>query len=188
VLVKVYAASVNQYDWHLLTADIFLIRLTGGGLLKPKNTRLGVDIAGRVEAVGRNVKQFHTGDDVFGMRQGGFAEYVCAPEDALALKPSNLSFEQAAAIPMAAVTALQGLRDTGQIQPGQKVLINGALLNYLAPKSQPCAARGIWTRRARWGPIISLTTPKKISPKMGSSMISYLQQTDITRFPLISVP
>jgi NADPH:quinone reductase-like Zn-dependent oxidoreductase len=126
VLVKVYAASVNQYDWHLLTADIFLIRLTGGGLLKPKNTRLGVDIAGRVEAVGRNVKQFHTGDDVFGMRQGGFAEYVCAPEDALALKPSNLSFEQAAAIPMAAVTALQGLRDTGQIQPGQKVLINGA--------------------------------------------------------------
>lgn len=126
VLVKVYAASVNQYDWHLLTADIFLIRLTGGGLFKPKNTRLGVDIAGRVEAVGRNVKQFRPGDEVFGMRQGSFAEYVCAPEEALALKPANLSFEEAAAIPMAAVTALQGLRDTGQIQPGQKVLINGA--------------------------------------------------------------
>ena len=126
VLIKVYAASVNKYDWHFLTADIFLIRLTGGGLLKPKNTRLGADVAGRVEAVGRNVKQFQPDDEVFGMIQGGFAEYACAPENALALKPANSSFEEAAAIPMAAVTALQGLRDTGQIQPGQKVLINGA--------------------------------------------------------------
>ena len=126
VLIKVYAASVNKYDWHFLTADIFLIRLTGGGLLKPKDTRLGADIAGRVEAVGRNVKQFQPNDEVFGMIQGGFAEYACAPENALALKPANSSFEEAAAIPMAAVTALQGLRDTGQIQPGQKVLINGA--------------------------------------------------------------
>jgi NADPH:quinone reductase-like Zn-dependent oxidoreductase len=126
VLIKVHAASVNAYDWHFLTADIFLIRLMGGGLLKPKNTRLGADIAGRVEAVGRNVKQFQPDDDVFGMVRGGFAEYACAPENALALKPSNLSFEGAAAVPMAAVTALQGLRDTGQIQPGQKVLINGA--------------------------------------------------------------
>lgn len=126
VLVKVYAASVNQYDWHSLTADIFLIRLTGGGLLKPKYTRLGADIAGRVEAVGSNVRQFQPDDEVFGMVHGGFAEYACASEDAFMLKPSNLSFEQAAAIPMAAVTALQGLRDTGQIQPGQKVLINGA--------------------------------------------------------------
>ncbi len=126
VLIKIYAASVNQYDWHSLTADIFLIRVMGGGLLKPKYTRLGADIAGRVEAVGRNVKQFQPGDEVFGMVQGGFAEYVCASEDALVLKPSNLSFEEAAAVPMAAITALQGLRDTGQIQPGQKVLINGA--------------------------------------------------------------
>jgi NADPH:quinone reductase-like Zn-dependent oxidoreductase len=126
VLIKVYAASVNKYDWHFLTADIFLIRLMGGGLLKPKNTRLGADIAGRVEAVGRNVKQFQPDDEVFGMIQGGFAEYACAPENALALKPANSSFEEAAAIPMAAVTALQGLRDTGQIQSGQKVLINGA--------------------------------------------------------------
>ena len=126
VLLKILAASVNAYDWHFLTADIFLIRLMGGGLLKPKNTRLGADIAGRVEAVGRNVTQFQPGDEVFGMTQGGFAEYACAPENTLALKPSNLSFEEAAAIPMAAVTALQGLRDTGQIQPGQKVLINGA--------------------------------------------------------------
>jgi NADPH:quinone reductase-like Zn-dependent oxidoreductase len=126
VLIKVYAASVNKYDWHFLTADIFLIRLTGGGLLKPKDTRLGADVAGRVEAVGRNVKQFQPDDEVFGMIQGGFAEYACAPENALALKPANSSFEEAAAIPMAAVTALQGLRDTGQIQSGQKVLINGA--------------------------------------------------------------
>jgi NADPH:quinone reductase-like Zn-dependent oxidoreductase len=126
VLIKIHAASVNAYDWHFLTADIFLIRLMGGGLLKPKNTRLGADIAGRVEAVGRNVKQFKPGDEVFGMVRGGFAEYACAPENALVLKPSNLSFEEAAAVPMAAVTALQGLRDEGRIQAGQKVLINGA--------------------------------------------------------------
>jgi NADPH:quinone reductase-like Zn-dependent oxidoreductase len=126
VLIKIRAASVNAYDWHFLTADIFLIRITGGGLFKPKNTRLGADIAGQVEAVGKNVKQFQPGDEVFGMVSGGFAEYACAPENALALKPANGSFEEAAAVPMAAITALQGLRDTGQIQPGQKVLINGA--------------------------------------------------------------
>ena len=84
-LIKVHAASVNAYDWHFLTADIFLIRLMGGGLLKPKDTRLGADIAGRVEAVGRNVKQFQPGDEVFGMVRGGFAEYACAPENVLAL-------------------------------------------------------------------------------------------------------
>jgi NADPH:quinone reductase-like Zn-dependent oxidoreductase len=126
VLIQIHAASVNAYDWHFLTADIFLIRLMGGGLLKPKNTRLGADIAGRVEAVGRNVKQFQPGDEVFGMVRGGFAEHACALENALALKPPNLSFAEAAAVPMAGVTALQGLRDTGQIQPGQEVLINGA--------------------------------------------------------------
>jgi NADPH:quinone reductase-like Zn-dependent oxidoreductase len=126
VLIKIHAASVNAYDWHFLTADIFLIRIMGGGLLRPRNTRLGADIAGRVEAVGRNVKQFKPGDEIFGMVRGGFAEYACAPENALVLKPSNLSFEEAAAVPMAAITALQGLRDIGQIQPGQKVLINGA--------------------------------------------------------------
>jgi NADPH:quinone reductase-like Zn-dependent oxidoreductase len=126
VLIKILAASVNAYDWHFLTADIFLLRLMGGGLLKPKYTRLGTDIAGRVETVGKNVKQFQPGDDVYGMVRGGFAEYACALEDALALKPSNLSFEEAAAVPMAAVTAVQGLRDEGRIQAGQKVLINGA--------------------------------------------------------------
>jgi NADPH:quinone reductase-like Zn-dependent oxidoreductase len=130
VLVKIHAASLNMYDWHLLTADIFLVRLMGGGLLKPKNTRPGADIAGRVEAVGRNVKQFQQGDEVFGdlagHGNGGFAEYVSASESTFALKPANLSFEEAAAVPMAAVTALQGLRDQGKIQPGQKVLIQGA--------------------------------------------------------------
>ena len=127
VLIKIHAASVNAYDWHFLTADIFLIRFMGGGFLKPKNTRLGADIAGRVEAVGKNIKQFRPGDEVFGdIGHGGFAEYACAPENRLALKPSNLSFEEAAAVPMAALTALQGLRDEGQVQPGQKVLINGA--------------------------------------------------------------
>jgi NADPH:quinone reductase-like Zn-dependent oxidoreductase len=127
VLIKIHVASVNAYDWHFLTADIFLIRLMGGGLLKPKYTRLGADVAGRVEAVGRNVKQFQPGDEVYGdVSHGGFAEYVCAPESKLALKPANLTFEEAAAVPMAALTALQGLRDEGQIHPGQKVLINGA--------------------------------------------------------------
>jgi len=129
VLVKVHATSVNAADWHLLTADIFMVRLNMG-LLKPKNTILGSDIAGRVEAVGRDVKQFKPGDavfgDVFGHNFGGFAEYVAAAESDLALKPANLSFDEAAAVPLAAKTALQGLRDLGHIQSGQKVLINGA--------------------------------------------------------------
>ena len=130
VLIKVHAASVNAADWHLLRGDPFLLRLTGNGLLKPKNKLLGADVAGRVEAVGRNVKQFQAGDDVFGDISadgwGGFAEYVSVAESALVLKPVNISFEEAAAVPMAGVTALQGIRDKGQIQPGQKVLINGA--------------------------------------------------------------
>ena len=129
VLIKVQAVAVNAADLHLLRADPFLIRL-GSGLLKPKNTILGADIAGRVEAVGTNVKQFQVGDEVFGdisaCGWGGFAEYVCACEAALVLKPANVTFEQAAAVPMAAVTALQGLRNKGHVQPGQKVLINGA--------------------------------------------------------------
>lgn len=129
VLVRVHAASANPADWHLMRAEPFLARLANG-LLKPKNTRLGADVAGRVEAIGRNVMQFQVGDDVFGEmsldKMGSFAEYVCAPEELLASKPTRMTFEQAAAVPLAAFTALQGLRDKGQIQPGQKVLINGA--------------------------------------------------------------
>lgn len=126
VLIKIHAASVNAYDWHMLTADIFLVRVMGVGLLKPKNPRLGADMAGRVEAVGKNAKQFRPGDEVYGMVRGAFAEYATGPEDAVALKPSNLSFDEAAAVPMAGITALQGLRNQGKVQQGQKVLINGA--------------------------------------------------------------
>jgi len=130
VLVKVHAASINASDWHMLTADPFPMRLIGNGMFKPKNTILGVDVSGCVEAVGRNVAQFKPGDavfgDIFGLGSGSFAEYVSVPESALALKPSNVSFEEAAAVPVAAVTVLQSLRDQGHIQPGQKVLINGA--------------------------------------------------------------
>jgi len=129
VLVKVHATSLNAYDWHLLRADPFLVRLMGGGLLRPKTTIPGADIAGRIERVGKGCDQFQPGDAVFGevaSGSGGLAGYAAAPERALAPKPANLSFEQAAAVPMAGMTALQGLRDAGQIQPGQKVLINGA--------------------------------------------------------------
>ena len=130
VLIEVHAAGVNAADWHLLRADPPLVRLMGFGLLRPKNEILGADVAGLVEAIGSDVTHFSPGDEVFGdlsaCGHGGFAEYVCAPEDALATKPSNLSFEEAAAVPLAAVTALQGLRDEGGIQAGQKVLIVGA--------------------------------------------------------------
>jgi len=127
ILIKVHAASANAYDWRHLRADPFLIRLMGAGLLKPKHKILGADIAGQVEAVGGNVKQFRPGDEVFGEGgYGGFAEYVCVDENRFVLKPANLTFEEAAAVPMAALTALQGLRDKGRIQARQKVLINGA--------------------------------------------------------------
>jgi NADPH:quinone reductase-like Zn-dependent oxidoreductase len=129
VLIRIHAASANAADWHLLRGDPFLLRL-GYGLLKPNNTILGADIAGRVEAVGNNVTQFQPGDEIFGdisgCGLGGFAEYVSVPEHAVISKPASMTFEEAAAVPMAAVTALQGLRDKGQIQPGQKVLIHGA--------------------------------------------------------------
>lgn len=126
VLVKVHAAAANPLDWHRMRGAPFLVRLSDG-LRKPKNPRLGADIAGRVEAVGRAVTAFQPGDDVFGeIGAGGFAEYVCVKEAALVSKPANLSFAAAAAAPVAALTALQGLRNHGKLQSGQKVLINGA--------------------------------------------------------------
>jgi NADPH:quinone reductase-like Zn-dependent oxidoreductase len=125
ILVRVRAASVNPLDWHYIRGTPYVMRMEAG-LRKPKVIRLGVDFAGTVEAVGRNVKQFRPGDDVFGARTGAFAEYVSVREDRAVLKPANLTFEQAASVPVAAVTALQGLRDKGRVQPGQKVLINGA--------------------------------------------------------------
>ena len=127
VLVKVRAASLNPLDWHFMEGTPYIMRALGTGLRKPKDPRLGVDLAGEVEAVGKSVTQFKPGDEVFGTGHGAaFAEYVCAGKTKLVLKPANLTFEQAASVPIAAITALQALRDKGQIQPGQKVLINGA--------------------------------------------------------------
>jgi NADPH:quinone reductase-like Zn-dependent oxidoreductase len=127
VLVKIHTASANPADWHLMRGEPFIARLSAG-LFKPKNTILGIDIAGRVEAVGKNVSEFQPGDEVFGDCGwgGGFAEHVSVSETNLVPKPANISFEAAAAVPVAALTALQGMRDKGHIQPGQKVLINGA--------------------------------------------------------------
>jgi NADPH:quinone reductase-like Zn-dependent oxidoreductase len=125
VLLKVRAASVNPLDWHFMRGLPYLLRMMAG-LRKPKITGLGVDVAGQVEAVGRNVTQFKAGDEVFGSCRGAFAEYVCTSESVLVKKPDNVTFEQAASVPVAAFTALQGLRDKGHIQPGKKVLINGA--------------------------------------------------------------
>ena len=139
VLIKVRAASVNPLDAGLIKGMPYIVRMLFG-LPKPKDTRLGVDVAGQVKAVGRNVTQFKAGDEVFGVcisdpqasavkvwtPQGAFGEYVCAPESTLVVKPDNVTFRQAASVPVAALTALQGLRDKGHIQPGQKVVINGA--------------------------------------------------------------
>ena len=124
VLVKVRAAAANPMDYHLMSGTYFISPMTG--FRRPKRTRPGVDFAGEVEAVGKNVRRFKQGDAVFGVARGAFAEYVCALENRLALKPANATFEQAATIPVAGSTALQALRDKGRIQPGQKVLINGA--------------------------------------------------------------
>jgi NADPH:quinone reductase-like Zn-dependent oxidoreductase len=126
VLVKVHAASANALEWRGFTMPSLLVRLIGGGLLKPKDPKVGVDVAGTVETIGSSVTEFKPGDEVFGVAPGSFAEYVCNGESKFALKPANVSFEAAAAVPVAAFTALQGLRDKGQIQPGQKVLIDGA--------------------------------------------------------------
>jgi len=127
VLVRVRAASVNPLDWHFIEGTPKIMRAMGVGLRKPKDVRLGVDFAGTDEAVGKNVTQFKPGDEVFGGRDGAFAEYVCPRADrAVALKPANITFEQAATVNIAGITALQALRDKGKVQPGQKVLINGA--------------------------------------------------------------
>ena len=124
VLVRVHASSVNPVEWYGVTGPYFA--RIGNGLRRPKHTAVGSDLAGRVEAVGKDVKELRPGDEVFGTSGGSWAEYACAREDRLAPKPANLSFEEAAAVPVAAVTALQALRDKGRVQPGQKVLINGA--------------------------------------------------------------
>ena len=125
VLIRVRAASANPVEWYGVTGPLF-VRVLGGGLRRPKSIAVGVDVAGRVEAVGKEVREFEAGDEVFGRAEGSWAEFAAAPEARLARKPANVAFEDAAAIPVAAVTALQALRDHGSVQPGQKVLINGA--------------------------------------------------------------
>jgi NADPH:quinone reductase-like Zn-dependent oxidoreductase len=128
VLIKIHAAAANAYDWHMMRADPFLVRLSAG-FFRPKKNILGADFAGVVEAVGKDVTQFQPGDEVYGdlsPRDGAFAEYATAPEKAMAPKPANVTFAEAAAVPMAALTALQALRDVAKVQAGQAVLINGA--------------------------------------------------------------
>ncbi len=146
VLVRVRATSVNPYDWHHMRGEPYIARLMGGlGLRRPKFTILGADMAGQVEAVGKDVTRFAPGDEVFAvLKGGGFAEYVCVPEADLAPKPRNLTFEQAAAVPLAASTALLGVRDEGRVQPGQRVLVNGASggVGTFAVQTRPSIRRG----------------------------------------------
>jgi NADPH:quinone reductase-like Zn-dependent oxidoreductase len=158
VLIKIRAASVNPLDWHFMRGTPYILRI-GAGLHKPKVTRLGVDLAGQVEAVGTNVTQFKPGDEVFGVCRGALAEYACTVEQKLALKPANLSFEDAASVPVAAITALQGLRDRGRIQPGHKVVVDGAsggvgtfavqiAKSFGAEVTAACSARNVNTARS----------------------------------------
>jgi NADPH:quinone reductase-like Zn-dependent oxidoreductase len=126
VLVRVHAAALNPADWHILRGDPLIARLMGVGLTRPKARVAGIDAAGVVEAVGTNVRQLRSGDEVLGFCRGAFAEYACAAADLVVPKPAGLSFEQAAAVPIAATTALRGIRDVGEVKAGQRVLVNGA--------------------------------------------------------------
>jgi len=179
VLVKVHAASVNSGDWHLMHGKPFLSRLMFGGILKPKIKTLGMDVAGRVEAVGKDVTQFQINDEVFGDLSGcgfgAFAEYVCADESALVLKPTNISFEQAATVPAAALTALQGLRDLGQIQSGQKVLINGA--------SGGVGSFAVQISKAFGAEVTALCSTKKMAmvQSLGADQVIDYTQTDVAK-------
>ena len=187
VLVKVHASSINSGDWRLMRGTPFLVRLMYGGLRKPKIKTLGVDFAGRVEAVGPAVMQFQPGDEVFGELSeygfGGFAEYVCVAETALARKPINITFEEAATVPDAAITALQALRDCGQLQAGQRVLINGA--------SSGVGSFAVQIAKAFGAEVTAVCHPKKMqvvrftqgeaSPTIGADHIIDYTQTDVTK-------
>ena len=178
VLVRVHASSVNSADWHLMRGTPFIARLAFG-LRQPKFKTLGIDVAGRVEAVGQNVTQFRPGDDVFGDISecgfGGFAEYVCVPQDALALKPENISFEQAAAVPGAALTALHALCKSGQIQAGQRVLINGA--------SGGVGSFAVQIAKAFGAEVTAVCSTKKMDMvrSIGADHIIDYTQTDVTK-------
>jgi len=159
VLIRIRAASVNPLDWRLMRGKPFFTRIMIGGLRKPKVTRPGVDVAGQVESVGRNVTQFKPGDEVFGSCRGAFAEDACTSESALVMKPANVTFEQAASVPVAAITALQGLRDKGRIQRGHKVMVDGAsggvgtfaiqiAKSFGAEVTAVCSTRNVGTARS----------------------------------------
>ena len=154
VLVRVHAAGVDRGVWHLMTGLAYPIRLAGYGLRAPKTPVPGMDVAGVVEAVGNDVTRFQPGDDVFGIGKGTFAEYVRAPENKLAPKPANLTFEQAAVVAISGLTALQGLRDRGRVEPGQR--------------SPACAARRRWTWSVPWVQTTSSTT-RVTTSRRGSS-------------------
>ena len=179
VLVRVRAASVNAGDWHLMRGDPFLSRLMFGGILKPKIQILGFDIAGVVEAIGKDVTEFQVGDEIFGDLSecgfGAFAEYVCPPASALAIKPANASFEQAATVPGAALTALQGLRDCGGIRSGQKVLINGA--------SGGVGSFAVQIAKAFGADVTAVCSTHKMEmmKTLGADQIVDYTQTDITK-------
>ncbi len=143
-LVRVHAAGVDRGVWHVMTGLPYPIRLAGYGLRAPKNPVVGMDMAGVVEAVGKNARRFQPGDEVFGIGKGSYAEYVCAREDKLAHKPANLTFEQTAVLAISGLTALQGLRDHGRVEPGQNVLIIGA-----SGGVGTCCADSQGVRRAR---------------------------------------
>lgn len=179
VLVRIHAASVNAGDWHLMRGTPFLSRLMFGGILKPKINILGMDVAGEVEAVGKDVTQFQPGDPVFGDLSesglGAFAEYVCVTAGALVLKPVNTSFEQAATVPAAALAALQGLRDCGQIRSGQKVLINGA--------SGGVGSFAVQIAKAFGAEVTAICSTNKIEMirSIGADHIIDYTQTDVTK-------
>jgi NADPH:quinone reductase-like Zn-dependent oxidoreductase len=179
VLVRVYATSINAGDRYLMRGTPFFIRFLFGGLRKPKIKILGCDVAGRVESVGKHVTQFQPGDEVFGDLSacgfGAFAEYVCATESSLALKPENLSFEAAATVPGAALAALQGLRDCGQLQAGQRVLINGA--------SSGVGSFAIQIAKVFEAEVTAVCHTEKIEKvrSLGADHIIDYMQTDITQ-------
>lgn len=179
VLVKVKAAAVNAGDWHLMRGDPFLFRPMFGGYLRPKVRTLGFDMAGQVEAVGKNVTQFQPGDQVFGDTSdcgfGAFADYVCTPAEALVLKPASVSFEAAAAVPTAAMTALQALRDCGQVQPQQRVLVNGASSGVGSFAVQVAKVLG-----AKVTAVCSTSKLEMVRSLNPDNVIDY-KQTDITR-------
>jgi NADPH:quinone reductase-like Zn-dependent oxidoreductase len=175
VLVRIRAASLNMADWYDVNGRPYVGRVSMG-FRKPKESRLGVDYAGTVEAIGRNVTQFQSGDEVFGARTGAFAEYVCAREDrAIVAKPANVTFEEAAAVPVAAITALQGLRDKGELQPGQNVLVNGASGGVGTYAVQIAKALGAEVTA------VCSTRNVEVAPSLGADQVVDYTREDFTR-------